>query len=145
MKRLLATVAALLGTTCAAQAQVVPNFTSGTVTSNTNSKTSVVETIKTQEYSNGYTYVVTGTNVRANDTGLAIPSVTGNGTTAIATPTCPSGGGNLCYGTTYSVMNAGQPFQLTETYNGPGIFRESLIQRTTTQQAETNTLSVFTQ
>ena len=124
---------------------MVPNFTSGTVTSNTKSTTSVVETIKTQEYANGYTYVVTGTNIRANDTGLALPPVTGNGTTAIATPTCTPGGGNLCYGTTYSVMNAGQPFQLTETYNGPGIFRESLIQRTTTQQAETNTLSVFTQ
>lgn len=145
MKRVLATLAALLGATSAVQAQVVPSFTSGTVTTNTESKTTVVETIRTQEYSNGFTYVVTGTNVQANDTGIPIPSVTGNGTTSIATPTCPVGGGNLCYGTTYSVINQGQPFQLTETYMGPGIFRETEINRTTTQEAKVNSLSVFAQ
>ena len=145
MKRVLATLAALLGTTSAVQAQMVPNFTQGTVTTNTESKTTVVETIRTQEYSNGFTYVVTGTNVLANETGTPIPQVTGNGTTAIATPTCTVGGGNLCYGSTYSVINQGQPFQLTETYNGPGIFRETEVNRTTTQEAKVNSLSVFTQ
>ena len=145
MKRLLATLAALLGTTSAVQAQMVPNFTQGTVTTNTESKTTVVETIRTQEYSNGFTYVVTGTNVQANETGTPIPQVTGNGTTAIATSTCTPGSGNLCYGSTYSVINQGQPFQLTETYNGPGIFRETEINRTTTQEAKVNSLSVFTQ
>ena len=145
MKRVLATLAALLGATSAAQAQVVPSFTSGTVTANTESKTTLVETIRTQEYSNGFTYVVTGANVQANDTGIPIPPITGNGTTSIATPTCPVGNGNLCYGTTYSVINQGQPFQLTETYNGPGIFRETEINRTTTQEAKVNSLSVFTQ
>jgi hypothetical protein len=145
LKRVLATLAALLGTTSAVQAQMVPNFTQGTVTTNTESKTTVVETIRTQEYSNGFTYVVTGTNVLANETGTPIPQVTGNGTTAIATPTCTVGGGNLCYGSTYSVINQGQPFQLTETYNGPGIFRETEVNRTTTQEAKVNSLSVFTQ
>ncbi len=127
---------------------VVPNFTSGTITSETNSKTTVVETIRQQDYSNGYTYVVTGTNVQVNQTETpvpAIPPVPGNGTTAIATPACVPGSGNICYGSTFSVINPGQPFQLTETYLGPGIFRETAIDRTTTQESRTISTSVFTQ
>jgi hypothetical protein len=42
-------------------------------------------------------------------------------------------------------MNQGQPFQLTETYMGPGIFRETQIDRTTTQEAVSKSMSVFTQ
>lgn len=129
---------------------VVPNFTSGTITSETNSTTRVVETIRQQDYSNGYTYVVTGTNVRANDTGLPVPDpaslpVPGNGTAAVATPVCAANTGNLCYGTSFSVINQGQPFQLTETYNGPGIFRETAIDRVTDQTTRTISTSVFTQ
>jgi hypothetical protein len=135
--------------TGAAQAiPVTPNFTSGTITSETNSKTTVVETIRQQDFSNGYTYVVTGTNVQVNQTDTpvpAIPPVPGNGTTAPATPTCIPSSGTICYGSTFSVINPGQPFQLTETYNGPGIFRETAIDRTTTQESRTISTSVFTQ
>jgi len=127
---------------------VVPNFTSGTITSDTNSKTTVVETIRSQDYSNGYTYSVSGYNVQANETGLPVPTVpiaVGNGTTAVTTPTCMPNNGNLCYGSTYSVINQGHPFQLTETYMGPGIFRETQIDRTTTQETATKSMSVFVQ
>ena len=126
---------------------VVPNFTSGTITATTESKTTVVESIRQQDYSNGYTYVVTGTNVRANDTGAAVPStsVRGYGTNSVATPTCVAGVGNLCHGNSYSVINQGAPFQLTETYMGPGIFRETAIDRTTTQMTTTTSTSVFAQ
>lgn len=129
---------------------VVPNFTSGTITADTTSTTKIVETIRQQDYSNGYTYVVTGTNVRANDTGLPVPSpaslpVPGNGTAAVATPVCVANTGNICYGTSFSVINQGQPFQLTETYNGPGIFRETAIDRVTDQTTRTISTSVFTQ
>jgi len=127
---------------------VVPNFTSGTINSDTTTHTTVVETIRSQEYSNGYTYSVSGTNVQANDTGLPVPTVpisVGNGTTAVTTPTCMPNNGNLCYGTGYSVMNQGQPFQFTETYMGPGIFRETQIDRTTNQDTAIKSMSVFVQ
>ena len=39
---------------------VTPSFTSGTITANTQSTTTVSEVIRQQDYSNGYTYVVTG-------------------------------------------------------------------------------------
>ena len=127
---------------------VVPNFTSGTINTDTTTKTTVVESIRTQEYSNGYTYSVSGVNVEATNSGTPVPTVplvVGHGTTGVATPTCMPNNGNLCHGTSYSVINQGQPFQLTETYMGPGIFRETQIDRTTTQEAVTKSMSVFTQ
>lgn len=129
-------------------APVVPNFTSGTITSDTTTKTTVVESIRTQEYSNGYTYSVSGVNVKATDSGTPVPStpiVVGHGTTSIASPTCSPNNSTLCHGTSYSVINQGQPFQLTETYMGPGIFRETQIDRTTTQESVVKSMSVFTQ
>ena len=150
LKRILASFALCVASPLAGYAvPVVPNFTSGTITSETNTKTTVVEMIRSQEYSNGYTYSVSGMNVQANDTGIPVPTVPiavpGNGTASVSTPTCMQNAGNLCYGTSYSVMNQGQPFQLTETYMGPGIFRETQIDRTTTQESAIKSMSVFVQ
>ncbi|MCX5969471.1 MAG: hypothetical protein NTV57_17945 [Cyanobacteria bacterium] len=147
MIRSFALAACVLGAAGTAFAMpVTPSFTSGTITANTQSTTTVNEVIRQQDYSNGYTYVVTGVNVRANDTGAPVSlSYPGNGTTAIATPTCVAGVGNICYGTSYSVINPGAAFQLTETYTGPGIFRDTAIDRTTTQTSITTSTSVFTQ
>ncbi len=147
MIRFFALAACVLGASSTAFAMpVTPSFTSGTITANTQSTTTVNEVIRQQDYSNGYTYVVTGVNVRANDTGAPVSlSYPGNGTTAIATPTCTAGVGNICYGTSYSVINPGAAFQLTETYTGPGIFRDTAIDRTTTQTSITTSTSVFTQ
>ena len=147
IRTLAAAVAGVLGLAGSAYAMpVTPSFTSGTITANTQSTTTVSEVIRQQDYSNGYTYVVTGVNVRANDTGAPIPVANvGNGTTAISTPSCVPGVGNICYGTSYSVINPGAAFQLTESYIGPGIFRDTAIDRTTTQTSTTTSTSVFTQ
>ena len=42
---------------------VVPNFTSGTMTSHTESTTTVNETIRQIDYQTGWSYTVTGTNI----------------------------------------------------------------------------------
>lgn len=98
---------------------VVPNFTRGTVTADTTSTTTVVETIHQIEYTTGSSYSVTGTNIN-------VPSNPGPDTT-------------------YSIATPGQPFQFSETYLGPGIASETWIDRTTTVNSRTNSLSVFTQ
>lgn len=104
----------------AAQAEsVVPNFTRGTVTSTTTTKTEFTETIRQIEYTTGTSYTVTGTNIN-------IP-------------------GNPKPGANYTIQNQGQPFQFSETILGPGIAKETWIDRTTTQESVTNSLSVFTQ
>jgi hypothetical protein len=119
MKRVLAGLL-LLGFHNAALAEaVVPNFTRGTITATTETTTKIVETIRQVEYTTGTSYTVTGTNIN-------IPG----------TPTP---------GTSYSIMNQGAPFQFSETYLGPGIAKETWIDRTTEQQSTTSSVSVFTQ
>jgi len=98
---------------------VVPNFTKGTITSETKSYTEIVETIKQIEYSTGTSYTVTGTNI--NIPGTPKP------------------------GTNYSIMTPGAPFQFSETTLGPGISKETWIERTTIEDSTTNSISVFTQ
>jgi len=99
--------------------QVVPNFTTGTVQSETTSTQTITETIKVVEYSTGGSYTVTGTNI--NFPGTPAP------------------------GTEYSIVTQGAAFQFSETYLPPGIASETFIERTTTTESFTNTLSVFTQ
>jgi|TARA_Y100000289_G_C3924009_1_gene152211 hypothetical protein len=98
---------------------VVPNFTRGTVTSETSTKTTVVETIRQIDYTTGESYTVTGTNIN-------IPSNPGPDTE-------------------YSIVTPGAPFQFSETYLGPGIASEIEIDRTTTVDSFTTSISVFTQ
>ncbi len=100
-------------------ASVIPNFTRGTVTSETTSRTEVIELINQVEYTTGTSYTVTGTNIN-------IPS-------------------NPAPGASYTIVDQGAPFQFSETFMGPGISSETSIERTTITDSTTNTISVFTQ
>ena len=99
--------------------QVVPNFTRGTITATTETQTKILETIRQVEYTTGTSYTVTGTNIN-------IPG----------TPTP---------GASYTIVDQGAPFQFSETYLGPGVAKETWIDRTTEQKSTTNSISVFTQ
>ncbi len=98
---------------------VVPNFTRGTINATTESTTRIVETIRQVEYTTGTSYTVTGTNINI--------------------PGTPTPGAN------YTIMNQGAPFQFSETYLGPGLAKETWIDRTTETNSTTTSISVFTQ
>jgi hypothetical protein len=98
---------------------VVPNFTRGTINATTESTTKIVEAIRQVEYTTGTSYTVTGTNIN-------IP-------------------GSPAPGTNYSIMTQGAPFQFSETTLGPGVAKETWIDRTTETQSTTTSISVFTQ
>jgi len=98
---------------------VVPNFTRGTINATTESSTRIVETIRQVEYTTGTSYTVTGTNINI--------------------PGTPQQGAN------YSIMTQGAPFQFSETYLGPGMAKETWIDRTTETESTTTSISVFTQ
>ncbi len=100
-------------------APVTPNFTSGTITSETKTRTEVIEVIKQIEYTTGTSYTVTGTNINI--------------------PARPEPGAN------YTIINQGAPFQFSETYLTPGIAKETWIDRKTVEESTTNSISVFTQ
>ena len=100
-------------------ASVVPNFTRGVVTSETRTTQTITEIIRSTEYSTGSSYTVSGTNINIPD--------------------------NPGLGTNYTQINPGAAFQFSETHLGPGIATETYIDRTTTTESFTNSISVFTQ
>ena len=67
MKRILTVLLLLSGNVGAARAvPVVPNFTQGSMTSHTETTSTVTETINSMDYNTGWQYVVTGTNVETD-------------------------------------------------------------------------------
>ena len=98
---------------------VVPNFTRGTINATTETTTKIVEVIRQVDYTTGTSYTVTGTNI------------TFSGTPAP--------------GNSYTLTTPGAPFQFSETYLGPGVAKETWLDRTTEQQSTTTSISVFTQ
>ena len=146
MKGLL-TVLILLSSAGAARAvPVVPNFTQGSMTSNTTTTSTVVETINSMDYNTGWQYVVTGTNVQAD--GNLVPTGTGSTTNTAVTldgVTSQWNGLNLNQRPNFTMTTPGAAFQFTESYQGPGLSNHTIIQRTTTIQSVTDTTSTFTQ
>ena len=146
MKRLL-TVMILLSSAGAARAvPVVPNFTQGSMTSNTTTTSTVTETINSMDYNTGWQYVVTGTNVQAD--GNLVPTGTGSTTNTAVTldgVTSTWNGLNLNQRPNFTMTTPGAAFQFTESYQGPGLSNHTIIQRTTTIQSVTDTTSTFTQ
>ena len=146
MKRLL-TVLLLISSAGAARAvPVVPNFTQGSMTSHTETTSTVTETINSMDYNTGWQYVVTGTNIEAS--GNLTPNGTGSTTQTNVTldgVTSQWNGLNLNQRPDYSIKTPGAAFQFTESYQGPGLSNHTIIQRTTTIQSVTDTTSTFTQ
>ena len=146
MKRLL-TVLILLSSAGAARAvPVVPNFTQGSMTSHTETTSTVTETINSMDYNTGFQYVVTGTNVEAS--GNLTPTGTGSTNNTAVTlngVTSQWTGLNLDQRPNYTMTTPGAAFQFTESYQGPGLSNHTIIQRTTTINSVTDTTSTFTQ
>ena len=123
---------------------VVPNFTQGSMTSNTETTSTVSETINSMNYDTGYQYVITGTNIQHDGNTISSPSTTGNSNTLNGV-TSTWNGLNLEERPNFTMTNQGGAFQFTETYHGPGLSNHTIIHRTTTINSVTDTTSTFTQ
>ena len=144
MKRIL-TVLLLLSSGGAARAvPVVPNFTQGSMTSHTETTSTVTETINSMDYNTGYQYVVTGTNVETNAASLA-PAGTNNTSVTLNGVTSSWTNLDMSNKPAYEMTTPGAAFQFTESYQAPGLSNHTIIQRTTTINSVTDTTSVFTQ
>ena len=147
MKRILTVLLLLSGGTGAARAvPVVPNFTQGSMTSHTETTSTVTETINSMDYNTGWQYVVTGTNVESN--GNLTPTGTGSINATQVTldgVTSTWNGLNLQDRPDFTIVTPGAAFQFTESYAGPGLSNHTVIQRTTTINSVTDTTSTFTQ
>ena len=121
---------------------VVPNFTQGSMTSNTETTSTVSETINSMNYNTGYEYVITGTNIEHDGDTISAPSTTGNSNTLNGV-TSTWTGLDLENKPNFSIETQGADFQFVESYQGPGLSNHTIIQRTTTIQSVTNTTSTF--
>ena len=119
---------------------VVPNFTQGSMTSTTETKSKVVETINSMDYNTGYQYSATGSGVTASGNlspGTRTNTVTIDGVTSTWT--------GVTSKPSFVQTNPGAAFQFTETYMGPGLSNQTIIQRTTEVESITTTTSIFSQ
>ena len=146
MKRILTVLLLLSGTGAARAVPVVPNFTQGSMTSHTETTSTVTETINSMDYNTGWQYVVTGTNVEANGdlTPTGANSINATNVTLDGV-TSTWNGLNLQDRPEFSIVTPGAAFQFTESYQGPGLSNHTVIQRTTTINSVTDTTSTFTQ
>ena len=143
---LIAVATVLANVTFAKAVPVVPNFTQGSMTSNTTTTSTVTETINSMDYNTGWQYSVTGSGVVAD--GELTPTGTGsisNTQITLDGVTSTWNGLNLEERPNFTMQTPGGAFQFTETYHGPGLSNHTIIQRTTTIQSVTDTTSTFTQ
>ena len=125
----------------AAQAvPVVPNFTQGSMTSHTETTQKITETINSMDYNTGYQYSVTGSGISAS--GNLSPGTGSNNVTIDGVTSSWTGINNR---PNFTQTTPGAAFQFTETYRGPGLSNQTIIQRTTEVTSITDTTSIFSQ
>lgn len=122
---------------------VVPNFTQGSMTSTTETKTKVSEVINSINYNTGYQYSVTGTGVEMEGSSITPGTTSTSNTIDGVTSTWT----NLDMNNRpkWKQTTPGAAFQFTETYQGAGISNQTIIQRTTELESVTTTTSIFSQ
>jgi len=155
MKRLI-TILVLLGSAGAARAvPVVPNFQQGSMTSHTETESTVTETINSIDFRTGWEYSVTGVGVDNNGAALnpgtttstvqVSPSV-GTGEDAVTgTVTSSFDALDMSAQNNFTIHEPGAAFQFTQSYSGPGMTNQTVIQRVTEIKSVTDTTSTFTQ
>ena len=128
MKRL---IILLLLPSPAVAVPVVPNFSQGVVSSHTESKTVVRESIVSESYRSGFEYTVSGTGVEPTN-GIVSPSISGNKI-------------NLSSRSSWKQTVPGTAFQFIETLNTPGLIEKVIIDRETITETVIDSTSTFSQ
>ena len=128
MKRL---ILLLLLPSPAVAVPVVPNFSLGVVSSHTESKTIVKESIVSESYRTGFEYTVSGTGVEPSS-GVVSPSA---GTNTL----------NFSSRSSWKQTVPGAAFQFAETFQGPGLIEKVIIDRETITETVIDSTSTFSQ
>ena len=115
---------------------VVPNFSTGSMTTHTETTSNVTETIVSESYETGWQYSVSGTNIEpVNGASLTPGTTTINGWSALDANNKPN----------WSIVDPGGAFQFVETYSGPGLSNVTTVQKLTEIKQITDTISTFSQ
>ena len=138
---------------------VVPNFTQGSMQTSTNTTSTVTETINSIDYRTGWEYTVTGVGVEnggeplnptvstelveITPSAISGQNLEGDATTATGRLKSSFDSLDLSSQTPFTLSNPGEAFQFSQSYSGPGMTNQTIIQRVTEIESVTNTTSIF--
>ena len=128
-----------------ANANIVPNFVQGNMSSTTTTQSTLTESITSKDYSTGYEYTVTGTGIKHDGSSMSPDATSITGTVGGHSYTWT--GADMTTKPNWTLTNptSGNAFQFTETYSGPGLQNVTTINRTIETESVTTTTSVFSQ
>jgi len=144
--------------TAANAVPVVPNFTQGSMQTSTNTTSTVTETINSIDYRTGWEYTVTGVGVenagaplnptvKTEQVEITPSAISGqnidDAATATGTLTSSFDALDLSNQGAFTISNPGESFQFSQSYSGPGMTNQTVIQRVTEIESVTNTTSIF--
>ena len=115
----------------AAAVPVIPNFSQGVVSTHTETKTIVKESIVSESHRTGWEYTVSGSGVEPSSCTVS-PAVSGTGL-------------DLANRSSWVQSTPGAAFQFAETYQGPGLIEKVTIDRETIIESVTDSTSTFSQ
>ena len=126
-----------------ANANIVPNFTTGTMSSTTNTTSTLSESITSKDFSTGYEYTVTGTGISHDGGNMAATAVEVNGT--VGGTSYKWTGLDMTTKPNWTLTNptSGDAFQFQESYSGPGLQNVTTINRQIETESVVTTTSVF--
>jgi hypothetical protein len=126
-------------------ANIVPNFVQGNMSSTTTTQSTLTESITSKDYSTGYEYTVTGTGIQHDGSSMSPDATSITGTVGGHSYTWT--GADMTTKPNWTLTNptSGNAFQFTETYSGPGLQNVTTINRTIETESVTTTTSVFSQ
>ena len=119
---------------------VVPNFSQGSMTTHTETTQQITETINSMDYSTGYQFSVTGSGITASGELSPGTQSTPNNIEGVTSRWV-----GLSNRPSFTQTTPGGAFQFTETYSGPGLQNQTIIQRETIVESITDTTSIFSQ
>ena len=128
-----------------ANANIVPNFVQGNMSSTTTTQSTLTESITSKDYSTGYEYTVTGTGIQHDGGSMSPDATTITGTVGGHSYTWTRADMTTKPNWTLTNPTSGNAFQFTETYSGPGLQNVTTINRTIETESVTTTTSVFSQ
>ena len=145
--------------TVAKAVPVVPNFTQGSMQTSTNTTSTVTETINSIDYRTGWEYTVTGVGVEnggeplnptvktelveITPSAISGQNLEGDAATATGRLTTSFDSLDLSNQGAFTISNPGESFQFSQSYSGPGMTNQTVIQRVTEIESVTNTTSIF--
>ena len=126
-----------------ANANIIPNFVQGSMSSTTNTTSTLSESITSKDFKTGYEYTVTGTGISHDGGSMSPTAVEVNGT--VGGTTYKWTGADMTTKPNWTQTNptSGDSFQFTETYSGPGLQNITTINRQIDTESVVTTTSVF--